>query len=300
MLLTQIYPQRVGKVVIDGVVSTLDWTKYQSYLEFDLAISDAEAVWKGFLEACVATGRVLCPITRPGDTVDTLNARVDSILNSLAQWTNPNAYSYQGAVGQIYNALYNPSQWSTLASFIASLTRSTKQTDSLPASKIPVRLQSPSIIKSRENKLVGKAVSAPEETTNSLFYILSAIQCSDAADPIGQTTEDVFREMIRVAQTVSPKFGSAWSQYHICHAWGTRAVERYTGTFDTKPPSTVLVLGNQADPITPFRNSKQAASAAFLGSSARLIQRWDYGHCTISERTYHLSLLEDAYLLCRF
>ncbi|KAG8736011.1 hypothetical protein FRC10_009884 [Ceratobasidium sp. 414] len=70
----------------------------------------------------------------------------------------------------------------------------------------------------------------------------------------------VFDEIVRVTREVSPMF------------W---AVERYTGPWNKKLSNPILVIGNEADPITPYKNAKSVADA--LGESAVLIEQDDYG-----------------------
>jgi hypothetical protein len=114
-------------------------------------------------------------------------------------------------------------------------------------------------------------------------YSIIPILCGDSADPIGATTKDVFNEIVRVSQVVSHKFGPLFSRRVFCHRWSSRAVERYQGPFNKKPKNIVLVIGNQADPITPFRSAKLVTSQDYLGNSARLVQQWDFGHASIAE-----------------
>ena len=114
-------------------------------------------------------------------------------------------------------------------------------------------------------------------------YSLLAILCGDSADSIGATTKDVFNEIVRVSQTVSHKFGAAANVRFFCHRWSTRAVERYQGPFNKQPKNVVLVIGNQADPITPFRSAKLVASQQYLGNNSRLVQQWDFGHTSTAE-----------------
>lgn len=115
-------------------------------------------------------------------------------------------------------------------------------------------------------------------------YSIVAIYCGDTANPIGETTKDVFNEIVRVSQSVSHKFGANFNARFFCHRWSTRAVERYQGPFNNKPKNVVLVIGNQADPITPFRSAKLVASPQYLNDSARLIQQLDFGHTSSAER----------------
>jgi len=114
-------------------------------------------------------------------------------------------------------------------------------------------------------------------------YSIVAILCGDSADPSKATTKDIFNEMVRVSQAVSHKFGPFFNPRSFCHRWSSRAVERYQGPFNKKPKNVVLVIGNQADPITPFRSAKLVASQQYLGINARLVQQWDFGHTSAVE-----------------
>jgi len=80
---TQMFPERTGKIVIDGVVDPADWALYQPYLGWDLDIADAEATYQGFTEACAAAGPNGCSIAKSGETAANIDARVESILSSI-------------------------------------------------------------------------------------------------------------------------------------------------------------------------------------------------------------------------
>ena len=114
-------------------------------------------------------------------------------------------------------------------------------------------------------------------------YTMIAIFCGDSANSNGALTKDVFNEIVRVSQTVSHKFGATSNVRFYCHRWSTRAVERHQGPFNKQPKNVVLVIGNQADPITPFRSAKLVASQQYLGNSSRLVQQWDFGHTSGAE-----------------
>ena len=111
-------------------------------------------------------------------------------------------------------------------------------------------------------------------------YSIVAIFCGDSADPDKATTKDAFNEMVRVSQVVSHKFGSAFNPRFF---WSSRAVEQYQGPFNKIPKNVVLGIGNQADPITPFRSAKLDASQKYLGNNSRLVQQWDFGHTSLVE-----------------
>ena len=56
------FPERTGKIIMNGVVDPSDWVLYQPYLGWDLESADTKAVYKGFTEACAAAVPLLCPV----------------------------------------------------------------------------------------------------------------------------------------------------------------------------------------------------------------------------------------------
>lgn len=62
---------------------------------------------------------------------------------------------------------------------------------------------------------------------------------------------------------------------HKCHLWPIRAVERYSGPWNATLTDPILVIGNKADPITPFKDAKSVAD--MLGDSAILIEQDGFG-----------------------
>jgi hypothetical protein len=57
--------------------------------------------------------------------------------------------------------------------------------------------------------------------------------------------------------------------------WIARAVERYSGPWNSTPAHPILVIGNKADPITSFASAKHVAD--LHGSGAVLVEQDDYG-----------------------
>ena len=106
---TQMFPERTGKVIIDGVVDPTDWALYQPYLGWDLDIADAEATWKGFTQACASAGPLSCPFaTSSTETAADLEARVEAIFSGIYQtWNSLNQYSPNEIAETIFSYLYS-------------------------------------------------------------------------------------------------------------------------------------------------------------------------------------------------
>lgn len=178
--------------------------------------------------------------------------------------------------------MYYPYVWSRIADFLAAqyslLPGNSNSTANITSRATPV--------KSKEElrdilQHVRKAPLSPigtsaglAEASNSLFdYSFTAITCSDAMDT-NWTTSDVFHNMVNVSQTVSHIFGprvvfvrlfSVLHEFHTnellqltttCQRWPTRATERFTGPWNHTTKNPILVIGTNADPITPFKGAE--------------------------------------------
>ena len=102
---TQMFPERSGKIILDGVVDPSDYALYQPYLGCDLDIADAEAAYKGFTEACAAAGPSGCSLAKSStETAANIDARIESMLSTL--YVSPNKYSQSELALTIFLALY--------------------------------------------------------------------------------------------------------------------------------------------------------------------------------------------------
>jgi hypothetical protein len=193
----------------------------------------------------------------------------------------------------IHQALYTPHQWAgfanfTLAPLLSNLTRVSQQATSTGPGRRKrgddgIDL---SILKRQQSSF--ESSPAPD-------YTFQAISCGDSVDPGSTTTQMVFDELVRVAKDVSgfcmpylsfryyivahhdlvaPQFPQP---AHECHLWPFRAAERYAGPFNAQLPNPMLVIGNTADPTTPFKSAKLVADA--FGDSATLIEQRGFGVC---------------------
>ena len=312
--ITQVFPERTGKIILDGVVDPSDWALYPPYLGWDLDIADAEATYKGFTEACAAAGPGGCSLAKSSaETSANIDVRIEGILSSIyGSWNDTNQYSQNEIAEIIFTYLYQvrwfqshfhqqlhslhfkPSTWSDLALFLSQFVNTGTVARKAVNVRRPLNIlhTSPimrvlpfikthgSVFPQPDNDPLGGADFGAYEMND---YSIVAIFCGDSADQIGATTKDVFNEIIRVSRDVSHKFGATFNARFFCHRWSSRAVERYQGPFNKKPKNAVLVIGNQADPITPFRSAKLVASQQYLGDSAHLVQQWDFGHTSSAE-----------------
>ncbi|KAG8717828.1 hypothetical protein FRC08_006557 [Ceratobasidium sp. 394] len=171
--------------------------------------------------------------------------------------------------------MYSPTRWPTLATRLNTIRGQLLNATSTPTKR--------SFDLSFRQKNTKRQVTpdAPEPPFN---YDIHAITCADAVDPGNTTTQMVFDEIVRATREVSPMFGPIWNiAGFVCHKWPVRAVERHTGPWNKNLSNPILVIGNEADPITPYKNAKSVADA--LGESAVLIEQDDYGHVSLAMKS---------------
>jgi hypothetical protein len=91
-------------------------------------------------------------------------------------------------------------------------------------------------------------------------YTFQGVTCADAVDAGNVTTKDVFDFLVNVTRTVSQMckciylgpdrwligaaVGPSWGDAGLyCHRWPVRAVERFTGPWNSKLSNPILVIG---------------------------------------------------------
>ncbi|KAH7329760.1 Alpha/Beta hydrolase protein [Rhizoctonia solani] len=251
------FPERVGRVVIDGVVDPTYWANRPAHQQMGIAFESSDEAFDGFAAACAKAGPSRCAI-----------AVQNSTQASVSQWTRDlinAAYDYRRATGRTarlssadIRGLYEPSNWSDMAQKLKEAADFLRNTTRRPRNEFGT-------------------------TEQPSMFAYEAVTCADAQDAGNTTTKDVFDFVVEVTRQVSHMFGpvsTALISGTYCHRWPVRAVERYTGPWNNTLSNPILVIGNVADPITPFKSAKNIADA--LGGSAILIEQDDYGHSSLA------------------
>ncbi|CAE6371345.1 unnamed protein product [Rhizoctonia solani] len=273
------FPERVGRVVLDGVVDPELWANKPSYQKWAIEPESTDQAFNGFLQECAAAGSSRCAIASSDSNPETIRKYVFDLIDSAYYYklkVGPTArYRSADIRSMIYHGMYTPSSWSKLARDLAKahefLERATgRQT----ARSLPASLVDTLPLQSAANNISTNDYPAPD-------YAFQGVTCADATDPGSTSTKDVFDFLVHVTRTVSPMFGPSWGDGGFyCHHWPVRAVERYTGPWNKQLANPILVIGNKADPVTPFVSAKKVADA--LGDSAALIQQDEYGHTSLA------------------
>lgn len=70
---------------------------------------------------------------------------------------------------------------------------------------------------------------------------------------------------------------------HFCHRWPARAIERFTGPWNHTLKNPIIIIGNKADPATPFLDASRVAG--WLGDSATLVEQDGFGHLSLAQKS---------------
>lgn len=269
----QLFPERVARLIIDGVSNLELW--YNSFF-FEESLIDTDNVYAGFVEECFkAQGN--CPLNSINgtafETASALQSHIDDFLQKLEEEpiavylnnSNYGAVTRRGIVTNgIFPALYKPApNWPTLAKNLAELingnaTSSFKEYSDSWVSNI-IGDETNTFVISNDNWKTGLAapVHGLEPIRN---YFLSLTEESKLVS--SYQASDVFDR-------------ASWS-IPTTHNFHPHYHPEYP-RFRTANP--ILVLSTTYDPVCPIISAKKAHNS-FEG--AGFLEQKSYGHCSIS------------------
>nr|POF26071.1 tripeptidyl aminopeptidase [Quercus suber] len=260
------FPEKVDKIVIDGVVNV------QQYLAGrDIqALSSTDAVWEGFLSACISRPS-LCSLAKRDTSAKNLRRQIDDLLEQVqaqplslgpAPLSQLTANVLQTSI-VVY--LYNTSTWPALASGLDLLLS-------------PINNSSTALML---QQLFGSASATTQGPfpDHSQAETEQAIRCSDISYRTANETEvaviakDVFAETERFAAAQVNGITL------VCPQWPFTAKESFAGNFSrTQLKTPMLVIGNVFDPVTSLDGAR--TTTATWNNSVLLVQQgYGYSKC---------------------
>lgn len=263
------FPHRVGNVVIDGVVDPELWATTSAYEWGKWDLVDTEKAYTNFLEACEDVGPTRCALnTNKTSTAPAIRKAVDKFINDLYERPLPVPLGEQPYIltsgmvrGLMFTNMYRPRGWSSLAERIAAAMRG----NGAPITDL--------VLNTIELNTTKKAQTA---------LAIEAVTCVDGppladVDP-RKAIEAVVEENVLTYESVSTHF--AGIEVSMCHHWKPRESERFVGPFNhTTLANEILIIGNTADPITPVVNAR---SVNRMLPQSRLVVQDGSGHCSLA------------------
>ncbi|KAI5479380.1 hypothetical protein MNV49_003714 [Pseudohyphozyma bogoriensis] len=274
-------PERLGRIVIDGVVNVTAWAGYSK-----------DRVISAFADFCIegASNCALSYLNTSANILSTLHDLVDSLY--LSPVADPSLDLPGGLVTAEYarsyirEASYQPPIWSQAAEVLALALRgnfSAMVTGTAPQ--------------------LGTTVAQAINSSDSVPYANIAIACADAK-PYDDTTspESVEATSDRIWSALLNQTSMAGDVFYalaFCDAWPIPTKSYYGGPFTLQNntlDTPMLILTNSLDPVTPIGG----AIAAFehVGfSNARLVEQNGTGHTTLLQPSSCTNQILAAYFL---
>ncbi|KAL1742724.1 Alpha/Beta hydrolase protein [Schizophyllum fasciatum] len=269
------FPDRVGRVILDGCMDPILYTDKPSTQYVADSLKSAEETFAGFTAACALAGKDGCRLVESdNETAEDIAQRFQDLLDLAHDLTESGADmsgipTSAEARADLYSIMYFPALWDAVAGLVRDWQQALEATAA--------------------NATVPEAIAAElsqfkRGNTTTLPFGLLSIYCGDAVDAGNMTMRDGFDSIVWASENVSPLFGPQWDvPGNVCFAWPARAVERYTGPWGKTLKNPILIIGNTADPVTPFENAQLMAD--LLDDSAVLVKQDGLGHTTLAEKS---------------
>ncbi|KAK4041152.1 TAP-like protein-domain-containing protein [Parachaetomium inaequale] len=263
-----LFPERVGSVLLDGVLNAHE---YYGKTGEDESYAAADRAVRGFLEGRLAFPD-RCAFYRTDRTVDQLEVELFNFLQNLK--TNPipilvpgseepaGFLRYWDVLSIFYLGMYRPGQFIDIATALDGLMQGnlTAAIEALtPAPATP----NPDVVPPAPEAILG-------------------IRCGDKK-PRGNSL-DGMRPTYLDFEATTRWFLDFWghSNHFACAQWKFDASERYEGNFNVETTNPILFLGNTYDPVTPFESAKNMSESFVNGA---LLHLNGFGHLSLSDES---------------
>jgi len=279
---TNMFPDRVGRVVIDGVVNPSVWTSLHPLDWFPEFYNSTYETYQGFLRTCVEAGPDRCALAKENMSAADLSKSIDDWAAKIYDRPLPVPYAKRPGIltkghvmGFLFRMMYSPRAWQAAAGFLNEA-MSGNGTQILDMVQNEIELDT----------------SNPAQT--ALAFI--AVTCIDALPYTDEERDLDIEEMIKALREsfkVAPNFASV-DFPDLCHLWPIEQPERFAGPWNHTLSNDILIFGNTYDPITPLINAKHVHE---WQKNSVLVQHDAFGHCTLAMTSYcTLSILRSYFL----
>ncbi|OJT03597.1 hypothetical protein TRAPUB_5773 [Trametes pubescens] len=284
------FPDRVGHVILDGVVDPVGFATLEAALAWSTQLVDDDHAFEGFYTACALAGPQHCSIALAGQSPAEVNDNIQMLLKTAHDatlGTNGPVPVTSGLIrATMRPEIYFPAGWASLANAVYPMFAQGVQVEAGDGS---------------ESANVSSIASAPRSSfrkrdeKDTISYSTEAILCGDSIDLTSTNMTDVFQNIIATSQNISHMFAAAWPfASYYCATWPVRAVERYQGPFNNTLANRVLVIGNTFDPATPFASAQNLTNT--LGDQAALVRLNTFGHTSEAAPSQCIGNIIRAYM----
>ncbi|TBU37821.1 TAP-like protein-domain-containing protein [Dichomitus squalens] len=250
--LVNIFPDRVGRVVIDGVADADSWANKAPYQQLPVWLNSTDATYKLFYSECAKAGPTACALaTKENEDPNDIFNRVEDWIDSLYETplavpnaTLPGILTNGRARLFIEGGLEAPLGWPQIALGLAEAMLGDGST---------------MLNAVNEKDLVDLERSAVSCNDQKPFGLLKPETVVDAGLAALQSVSRFFFSVL----VAEPDSG--------CQYWPVTPPERYLGPWNHTLNNPILIVSNTHDPVTPLVNG-QAVHSYLADSSGLLIQ----------------------------
>ncbi|RPD76009.1 hypothetical protein L226DRAFT_522437 [Lentinus tigrinus ALCF2SS1-7] len=248
-----LFPERIGRVAIDGVVDADAWANKPAYTWYRTWLSSTEGAYKLFFEDCAKAGPSECALAKSrNDSATDIYNRVEDFVNKL--YDEPLPAPNATIPGILTNGRARlPQNWQSTAQAFAAA-------------------------------MAGDA-SAVLDAVNEKELVdmeRSAVSCNDNKPFAPPKPEDVIDEALFVQQNVT-RFGLTITISEPdsgCQFWPVTPPERFLGPWNSTTKNPILIISNTNDPATPISSGEIVHKA--LGNSSALLVLDAPGHTSLA------------------
>jgi pimeloyl-ACP methyl ester carboxylesterase len=281
------FPHSFRALVIDGVLDPIAWTTgapgeqnlpFSTRLRSDVG---AEETLAEFFRLCDA-GDAACPLSsgagaaaRYAALADTLRAGPIAVQDPATGEVFDYLYSY--LIGDTLGAMYNSFDWADLALFLADL-----ESQAPPATlgRALSAVRGTASLARSSNELsrtaTGYVTKRGFPHYPNFAEAFPGVACADSDNP---PTYDAWVSAGAAADAAHGYFGRIWTWASaICAEWPGTDADHYTGPFNTRTDSPVLVVGARWDPATRYQG---AVIAHDLLPNSALLTVNSWGHTSL-------------------
>jgi pimeloyl-ACP methyl ester carboxylesterase len=264
-----LFPATTGHMVFDGAVDPVAWTSPAGMLPSSIRAGKdlaTAAALHSYLDLCGQEPVSACAFSAGAPAATEAKfATLEKILQQhpVNFGAPPQAITYADLLTSI--PLGNPDQWQGAAVLLQQLwagATSPSGTAASPAAPAPAPTDA--------------ASTAPADASGGVYTGADqayAVSCSDESDP--RSVSD-YAAAARLAGARAGGYGLFWAwQEEACAHWPTAVPDQYTGPWNRRTATTILVMSLTGDPVTPYQNG--VAMTHDL-ASARLLTIDGFGH----------------------
>ncbi|ANB13977.1 hypothetical protein AWJ20_4930 [Sugiyamaella lignohabitans] len=256
----QMYPESVGRMIVDGVMDAEDYYAGTWFSNLE----NTDNVTRTFYEACSASTN--CPIEGSPDEIEHLFGDLITKLKFEPATVfdiesgSVGLVTYSGFLSSFFATLYSPVVWNRFANVTLDLLNG----NALPFYQMYL---------------------APGPDADSLADSAGyATLCGDASNatyPKTVTSPEALKNLVATLRKSSKWWSDNWLIASGCFGYKQTPVMLWDGPFQ-KVNASMLLIGNTYDPVTPISAARKMAT--FYTDSA-VIHQSGVGHCSLAQKS---------------